>query len=1519
MDFSIPSNSPKELEMALESLISDFQQGYLTQKGYTSKRNALLATFNQIPTLEEINVEEYSPSMPETSILDRESTKYSIAITDDFHKSKTDEITTHHSTNDGIHYEENDFSNAMVENEIIRDFQKPLDPRDIVLPKSNDQLDSLAMILRKRATMYERQPVVLVLDEKGRETKPLTWDKLYFKAEKIAKQIKSKAALYPGDRVCLIYQNFEVADFMVALFGCFLSGTVAVPLNSSTPVKDLVTMMEGTQTHLCLMSDSVFKHFEKKQKMEKQSFWPKGMNIWKTTDMGTYKPSRKDGNPPLKITDLAYIDYTKSTSGEWKGVVISHRTIINQMRMVSTILSTSPDIQTPVVRPTNKQSRVRNSMLSTLDCRGSIGMITSILYSVFSGNLLVWLHPKTAEIPGLYANMISTYRISILLSDYDILKTIAYNYQSFPQSTRTFSKKKVDLSSVSWCLIDSPTVDCEFNDVLSDRWFKPLGHPNSRSIISPILSLPEHGGTIISMRDWYGHEDRLGCTFQENKINRTVDDDGFDDEEDDDDEFEFEDNADKLSEVFIDKASLTTNSVVVIHDSSLKNLSLDPTVNSKYVRVGAFGFPVPDATLALVNPETKVLSGVMEVGEIWVDSHCISGGYWGLPEQTQDVFQAECEDFQGVLSIRFVRTGLLGFTYNGKVYVLGLYEDRINQRITWFDQYNELKKEKEEFNNNENKTNNIDLSQPMTNKFIYRYHFSSHLGKTLQKYLPDVKASAFFNLIANKEYLVFSVVEIDLKTDDDLNSRKNKLKFYSLCQEIFKLLEKYHNLKPFNILITRKGSLSRSLTSGRFEIANSLTKRKFIEGRLPCLYTEFNPYKGTGVLYHNEDYEGGVWSPYSSSIRQELLNYANFQNSGLDWREFTFDIRTEVNLNEFKTPYDLLKFRANKQTDELAFAQIEGPIIKENKQLTTWKKFENSVFSTCSYILEKKLMKSGYHVILLYPLCEDLLISLQACWMAGFIPIVLPTFSKDLKSLDEDIESFINIVKKFKIQGIFVNNETEQSIKNKPVSSKLKLASSAKGITIPKTRNTTKHSKTSSNGKQTYKVMEKYRLQQAQVKKPNYDLIWIDWDDDYKYKSTYLKFENLMKMCFTIKETCQMTKTSPLLASGKYTSGLGYIQASLLGIYLGVTTYFMTPIEFGTYPNLYFQTLSRYKIENVYITGKMLKHSIKKNGPNKIDLSNLKNLMIGWESCRAEGKIIEVFNERFESCNIPNGSISNIYGDIKIPLISTRSYLNFDCVKLWLDPYGLSRGYISLVNPTDSPNAISVVDSGVVVVNTEVIIVNPETHEQCRIGEYGEIWVSSESNIIQSGGENLTKFKGGEYYQTGEFGFLHPIKKQQPQNNVNISNNKSIEIELLYNLGPIDGTFEVAGLQFFVNDIENCVEEFFGVQRCMVFKFDGLVVLLISIDTSKTLSNVTSLITIKVLNKFKLGLDIISFLPLDSLPVSRIGLLQRGKILERWVNGKLPLIDTFGVGTGESDLIKNIENIEWVNEEIRKR
>ncbi|GMG56449.1 unnamed protein product [Ambrosiozyma monospora] len=283
-----------------------------------------------------------------------------------------------------------------------KELQKPLDPRDLQqLADSDSSFQSLPKILRSRGGVYGRETAILVVDARGKETHTISWEKLYLRAEKISHQIKNKAALYPGDRVCLIYQSAEIIDFVVALYGCFLSGTVAVPMSAKSQTKELVKIMNDTQSHLCLMSDTVYKHFDKLHHNNKSSPWPKGMEIWKTTDMGIYQPSRKADPPAIKVSDLAYIEYTRSSIGELRGVVISHKTIMNQMKSLTSILTSMPDYDTTnFVRSEVKQQRSRNILLSTLDCCESIGLIASTLFTVYTGMMLIWTPQRSTEVAG---------------------------------------------------------------------------------------------------------------------------------------------------------------------------------------------------------------------------------------------------------------------------------------------------------------------------------------------------------------------------------------------------------------------------------------------------------------------------------------------------------------------------------------------------------------------------------------------------------------------------------------------------------------------------------------------------------------------------------------------------------------------------------------------------------------------------------------------------------------------------------------------------------------------------------------------------------------------------------------------------------------------------------------------------------------------------------------------------------------------------------------------------------------
>ncbi|MFC7329210.1 fatty acyl-AMP ligase [Marinactinospora rubrisoli] len=82
----------------------------------------------------------------------------------------------------------------------------------------------------------------------------------------------------------------------------------------------------------------------------------------------------------------------------------------------------------------------------------------------------------------------------------------------------------------------------------------------------------------------------------------------------------------------------------------------------------------PGASLRVVDPETRRPCEPGEVGEIWVDSVTKARGYWGLPEQTSEVFGARVADGD---PRDYLRTGDLGFLHDGELFVTGRLKDMI--------------------------------------------------------------------------------------------------------------------------------------------------------------------------------------------------------------------------------------------------------------------------------------------------------------------------------------------------------------------------------------------------------------------------------------------------------------------------------------------------------------------------------------------------------------------------------------------------------------------------------------------------------------------------------------------------------------------------------------------------------------------------------------------------------------------------------------------------------------------------
>lgn len=1033
--------------------------------------------------------------------------------------------------------------------------QAPLEPRDVpfaVYDPHNENVpmskfDNIAAVLRHRARTNSKQPAYWVLDQKGKEISSITWEKLASRAEKVAQVIRDKSSLYSGDRVALIYRDLEVIDFAVAFMGCFIAGVVAVPINytNNDDYNRLNVVLTTTQAHLALTTDANLKNFQRDITANKLN-WPRGVEWWKTNEFGSFHPKKKDEAAPLLVPDLAYIEFSRAPTGDLRGVVMSHRTIMHQMACLSAIIATVPtngnDTFNSGLR--DKQGRLMAGggageiLLSYLDPRQSIGLILGLLLTVYGGHTTVWMENRAVETPGLYANLITKYKATLMAADYPGLKRAAYNYQADPMTTRNFKKNfEPNFSSVKLCLIDTLTVDSEFHEILADRWLRPMRNTRARELVAPMLCLPEHGGMVIGMRDWLGGEERMGCPL---KI------DGSDQEEDEeekkDEKAAIPQNgygsliggrtakpADpkgraELSEVLLDKESLKTNEVVVVAmgDEARKRAG-DPGT----VRVGAFGYPIPDATLAVVDPETSLLCSSYVIGEIWVDSPSLSGGFWALPKHTETIFHARPYKFQEgnptpmAIEPEFLRTGLLGCIIEGKIFVLGLYEDRLRQKVEWVEHGMEVAE--------------------------YRYFFVQHLIISIMKNVPKIYDCSAFDVYVNEEHLPIVLLESNAASTAPTTSggpprQLNTALLDSLSERCMEILYQEHHVRVYCVMITAPNVLPRVNKNGRQEIANMLCRKEFDMGTLPCVHVKFGVERAVMNLPVGVDPVGGIWSQVSTSARQEILIMQEKQYSGVDYREVVIDDRTSTPLNNFSSIVDLLQWRVARQAEELSYCTIDGR-GREGKGVN-WKKFDTKVASVAYYLQNKAKLKAGDHLILMYTHSEDFVYAVHACFCLGVVAI--PMAPLDQNRLNEDAPALLHMIADFRVKAILVNVDVDHLLKQKIVSQHIKQSAQVLKVAVPPSYNTSKPPKQSGGCRDLGFTVKPDWI------KPNYPvLIWTYWTPDQRLIAVQLGHDTIMGTCKVQKETCQMTSSRPVLGCVRSTSGLGFVHTCLMGVFVG--------------------------------------------------------------------------------------------------------------------------------------------------------------------------------------------------------------------------------------------------------------------------------------------------------------------------------------------------------------------------------
>src|SRR5215468_11486234 len=173
---------------------------------------------------------------------------------------------------------------------------------------------SLVDLLRYRATKQPNDRAYVFLSDQGQEESVLTFAELDQRAGEVAARLAHSQI---GDRALLLFG--PGLDFIVAYFGCFLAGVIAVPmmlprrnssLDSSTSiVANCSPRFAITNAQVSRARPDVVERFEK-LKIE-----------WLIVD--SERKSIPDRDHQLRIPgpdDIAFLQYTSGSSSDPKGV-----------------------------------------------------------------------------------------------------------------------------------------------------------------------------------------------------------------------------------------------------------------------------------------------------------------------------------------------------------------------------------------------------------------------------------------------------------------------------------------------------------------------------------------------------------------------------------------------------------------------------------------------------------------------------------------------------------------------------------------------------------------------------------------------------------------------------------------------------------------------------------------------------------------------------------------------------------------------------------------------------------------------------------------------------------------------------------------------------------------------------------------------------------------------------------------------------------------------------------------------
>lgn len=412
-------------------------------------------------------------------------------------------------------------------------------------------------VLRKRAVGQPAECAFTFLENGEEESVSISFDELERFARANAVRVRQHVAV--GEPVLLLFPSG--LDFIAAFFGCLYAGVIPVPAfpprnrSRSTDRLDSVVTDSGAKLVLtCGMTMNWLVETGNGGDLLKSL-------TWLATDECDINLSTEWQEPTINSDTVALLQYTSGSTARPKGVIVAHGNLLYNAAMLHKACVPSE----------------RNVLVSWLPMYHDMGLIGSVLQSVFAGHHSVLMSPESFLMkPSRWLHAITKYRA---------YGSVAPNF-SYDLCARRITeeqKSTLDLSSWKLAMTGAEPVRNEtlqrFSEAFSDCGFRSTAFYSCYGLAEATLFVT--GGTVAESPTMHS----------------------------------------------FDRDALLEKRVVPADEMSLRARKM----------VGC-GKAWLGQQIVIVDPASATECTAGQIGEICIQGPGVAKGYWNNPEASREIF-----------------------------------------------------------------------------------------------------------------------------------------------------------------------------------------------------------------------------------------------------------------------------------------------------------------------------------------------------------------------------------------------------------------------------------------------------------------------------------------------------------------------------------------------------------------------------------------------------------------------------------------------------------------------------------------------------------------------------------------------------------------------------------------------------------------------------------------------------------------------------------------------------------------